>query len=451
MQIENENSIGTGILKSYRWRVIAPMMLVMYMFAYLDRTNISFALSGIEESFAVTSSVSGFITGIFFIGYMILQVPAGHLASHKSAKRNILILGILLGVFSSLQGFANNITIFIIMRFLLGVAEGGMLPTMYVLVNNWFPARERGRATSTFMLYQALAPLVMSPVSGYMVASLNWAELPGWRWMFILQGIPAVIFAIVFYIVVPDHPKWATSKKFSEQERLYLLAELDREAKEEKVVKEKTYWKAALNSSFILTTLAWLGMVIGNYGIFMWMPVIIEKTSSLGYTAIGFISMLPWIAATVGMIAVGIINDKWRNRKGLLAILQTMSGVSILLLLVVSTVNFWLTILFLTIAVTGAVSASAVYLSSLSDLIPSGLLGGLTGVFSAVGNLGGFIGPVVVGALMSKASQTGGSELNGGMGFIAIVYFIAAILILFVKSQKKKDMGKEYKVTAKEG
>lgn len=117
MQIENENSIGTGILKSYRWQVIAPMMLVMYMFAYLDRTNISFALSGIEESFAVTSSVSGFITGIFFIGYMILQVPAGHLASHKSAKRNILILGILLGVFSSLQGFANNITIFIIMRF----------------------------------------------------------------------------------------------------------------------------------------------------------------------------------------------------------------------------------------------------------------------------------------------------------------------------------------------
>ena len=173
----------------YRWKVILPMLLSMYMFAYIDRTNISFAMGGIEKSFGVSATVSGLISGIFFIGYTLLQAPGGHLASTTSARRNILIFGILTGIFDMLQGFALNISMFIAIRFVLGVCEGVMLPTMYVLIAKWFAEEDRGRATNTFMLYQTLGPLIMSPLCGFLVAYANLGSMESWRWMLILEGM----------------------------------------------------------------------------------------------------------------------------------------------------------------------------------------------------------------------------------------------------------------------
>jgi ACS family tartrate transporter-like MFS transporter len=425
----SDSPIDQRIRRSYRWKTIVPMIMLMYIFAYLDRTNISFALDGMEETFAFSPTVSGFISGVFFIGYMFLQMPAGHLASRKSAKRNILIFGIFTGIFAFLQGIVNSTESFIVVRFLLGVAEGGMLPTMYVLITNWFPERERGRATSTFMLYQTLAPLLMSPISGIIVASIHWSGIPGWRWMFILEGLAPLLWAIVFYFVVPDHPNQASSKRMGEQERTYLLQELEKEAQVPKVIQEKSYWRAALNPNFIFLTLSWAAMVIGNYGISMWLPVIIKGISSYGYAAVGFISVLPWLAATLGMILTGVINDKWGNKKSLLFLLEVISGIGLLISALIGTSNPLLAILFISITMMASCSASAVYLTTLPKLFPANMLGGLTGIFSAIGNLGGFVGPFIVGALMS-----GGNKL-AGLLFLSCVYIVSAILITFVKLQ----------------
>jgi MFS transporter, ACS family, tartrate transporter len=416
---------------NYRWKVIVPMILLMYIFAYVDRTNISFALEGMQKTFVITSTVSGFISGIFFFGYMLLQMPAGHLASRKSAKWNILILGIFTGIFATLQGVVSNVETFLVVRFLMGVAEGGFLPTMYVLINNWFPECERGRATSIFMLYQTLAPLIMSPISGLIIASANWGGLPSWRWMIILEGLAPMIWAIVFYYVVPNHPKEASNKRLSSQERLYLLQELEKEAQKPKIIQEKSYRKAALNPNFIMITLAWTGMCIGNYGISMWLPVIIKGMSNYGYAQVGFISALPWLAATIGMILTGYINDKWGNKKSLLFILLTIAGMGLLVSTWIGTSNLWLAIVFISITMMAANSASPVFLTSLSQLLPANILGGLTGIFSAVGNLGGFIGPFIVGALMS------GGNKSAGLLFLSIVYIVSAIVITFVKLNKK--------------
>lgn len=417
---------------NYRWKVIMPMLLIMYMFAFVDRTNISFAMTGMQETFAITTTVSGFISGIFFFGYMLLQMPAGHLASRSSAKRNILILGFFTGLLAILQGVVNGIPTFIVVRFLLGVAEGGMLPTMYVLISNWFPERERGRATSTFALYQTIAPLVMSPISGLIVAS-NWHGFPGWRWMFITEGLAPLVFAIIFYLVVPDHPEKAKSKGLGEEERHYLLEELEIEEKKPKIIQEKSYWKAAFNPNFIFLTLSWGAMVIGNYGVSMWLPVIIKGISQYGYAKIGFISGLPWLAATFGMILTGIINDKWGNKRSLLFILEAIAGVGLLSTALIGTSNFWMSIVFISITLMASASATAVYLTALSELFPANMLGGLTGIFSAIGNLGGFFGPFIVGALMS-----GGNKI-AGLLFLSGIYIISAILITFVKLRKKSS------------
>ncbi|WP_144529838.1 MFS transporter [Peribacillus simplex] len=415
---------------SYRWKVIMPMLLIMYLFAYLDRTNISFAMTGMQNTFSITSTVSGFISGVFFFGYMLLQMPAGHLASRSSAKRNILILGFFTGLFATLQGVVNDVPTFIVVRFLLGVAEGGMLPTMYVLIANWFPERERGRATSTFALYQTLAPLIMSPISGLIVAS-SWLDFPGWRWMFIFEGLAPLVFAFIFYLIVPDHPEKAKSKGLGEEERRYLLEELDKEQKKPKIIQEKSYWRAALNWNFIFLTLSWGAMVIGNYGVSMWLPVIIKGISHYGYTKIGFISALPWLAATFGMILTGIINDKWGNKRSLLFILEAIAGICLFSTALIGTSNFILSIVFISLTLMASASATAVYLTALSELFPANMLGGLTGIFSAIGNLGGFFGPFIVGALMS-----GGNKI-AGLLFLSGIYIISAILVTLVKLRKK--------------
>ncbi|MEZ2661708.1 MFS transporter [Aneurinibacillus aneurinilyticus] len=139
--IVNKEELGHTVKDGYRWKVIIPMIFVMYLLAYIDRTNISFALTEMQKTFAITSTVSGFIAGIFFCGYILLMAPMGHLASRKSARKIVVILGVLTGIFSSIQGMVNSVGMLVFVRFLLGLVEGGIYPAMGVLIANWFPIR----------------------------------------------------------------------------------------------------------------------------------------------------------------------------------------------------------------------------------------------------------------------------------------------------------------------
>lgn len=413
---------------AYRWVVVLPMILVMYMLAYMDRTNISFAMSGIEKSYGVTSTISGFISGIFFIGYTLLQAPGGHLASTKSARRNILIFGILTGTFATIQGFAPNITSFVIIRFLLGVAEGVMLPTMLVLISKWFAEEERGRATNTFLLYQTFGPLIMSPLGGYFIAYANWGNVESWRWMLALEGILPIFFAIFFYVIVRDDPKEVTSERFGELERQYLIDSANKEFLKPKIIQEKSYWKAALNPNFILVTFSWFFMVVGFYGINMWLPEIVKSIAKVGYAQVGLITALPWIFVTFAQLLMGYVNDKWGNKKLLIIILESVAGVSLLISSMLGSSNPWLALVFLVITMMTACSASPTYMTTLPMFIAPTMLGGLMGIFSATGNLGGFFGPLFVGRLITLS---GGNKLAGLM-FLGCVFLVSGAMMIFV-------------------
>jgi MFS family permease len=415
-------------LKTFRWTLVLPFIMVEYILAYVDRTNISFALDGMGQTLGMTSATAGFISGIFFIGYVLLQLPAGHLASRVSATKNILVLSIFWGVFSSLQGAVTSVTQLTVVRFLLGVVEGGMFPSIYVLVANWFPASERGRASSFFTFYITIAPLIMSPLSGWIVSSADWWGIPSWRWLFFLEGAPGIIWGIIFWLMIPDNPQKASNKQISAEERAYLLTEFEKEAKQPKVVQETSYWKAALNPSFIFLTLSFTGLVMGNYGIGIWMPVIIKGISNFGYTAVGFISAIPWLLATIVMIYAGVVNDRWGNKRALIIILELMAAAAFLGVSYVGTSNLWLSVALMSVAASGIAAVQGVYFSFLPELITKEMVGGLTGIFAAVGNIGGFVGPFVVGALMA-----GGNKL-GGMLFLAGMLLLAAFFIAFCKT-----------------
>jgi MFS family permease len=431
--------VKSPIKGSYRWKIVIPMIFVMYLLAYIDRTNASFALTEMQKTFAITSTVSGFIAGVFFCGYVLLMAPMGHLASRKSARKIIVILGLLTGVFSSMQGMVNSVEMLVFVRFLLGLVEGGIYPAMGVLIANWFPQNERGRATSIFYLYVTVAPLIMSPVSGYIVSHIHWLGFESWRWVFITQGIPVLLFSIIFYYFVPDHPSKATKRWISDNERQYLLDQQAIEANKPKAIQEKSYWKAAMNRNFIFVALAYfMAGGIGNYGIIMWLPVIIKEFSTFSYTAVGFISAIPWLIGTIGMVSIGIINDKFGNKRVLLFTLNAIAGLSLLSAILVLESSIWAAIFLISITIVGGMSSSAVFMTLISDVFPANMVGGMTGLWNAFGNIGGFVGPFVVGALMA-----GGNKLLG-VGFLSVCYIIGALLVLFVQLRKteKSQIGK---------
>ncbi|ERI09408.1 MFS transporter [Aneurinibacillus aneurinilyticus] len=431
--IVNKEELGHTVKDGYRWKVIIPMIFVMYLLAYIDRTNISFALTEMQKTFAITSTVSGFIAGIFFCGYILLMAPMGHLASRKSARKIVVILGVLTGIFSSIQGMVNSVGMLVFVRFLLGLVEGGIYPAMGVLIANWFPKNERGRATSIFYLYVTVAPLIMSPISGYIVSNVHWFGLDSWRWVFITQGVPVLLFSLLFFYLIPDHPLKASKKRISNQERTYLLEQQAIEASEPKVIQEKSYWKAALNRNFILVSLAYfMAGGIGNYGIIIWLPVIIKEFSTFGYTAVGFISAIPWLIGTIGMVSIGFINDKFGNKRVLLFILNVIAGISLLSAILVLESNLWVAIFLISITIVGGMSSSAVFMTLIADVFPANMIGGMTGLWNAIGNMGGFVGPFVVGALMA------GDNKLVGVGFLSVCYIIGSIIVLFVKLRKEK-------------
>ena len=428
----DSNNIG-----NFRWKIILPAVFLIFLLAQIDRTNISFAMSGMEKTFAVTSAITGFISGIFFIGYVMLMGPMGHLASRRSPRFIILVLGILTGIFSTAQGLAPNITVLVVVRFLLGLAEGGMLPTITVLVANWFPQHERGRAMGLFYMYGPISAIIMSPISGFTVANAQGMGLEGWRWLLISQGLPVVLIAVFFYLLVPDSPDKASTSRLGKAEREYLTNEMKIEAQKPKITKDNSYRKAIFTANFLLMAFAYFcAGGIGNWGITMWIPEIIKQFSSYGFTAVGFIATIPWAIVALTCAIVGFVNDKFKNRKKavllglyIIATVCLFTGTSII------RENLWIAIIAIGVSAGTGIAASSVFITFLQEVYPKNMLGGMMGIWNSLGMLGGFFGPFIVGALMSGSTN----KLNGVL-FLGVCYFVATICVTLLRIPKGMEV-----------
>lgn len=417
--------------KSFRWSVALPLIMVVYVLAYIDRINISFAMGGLRKELDLSSSVGGLITGVFFIGYTVLQFPAGHLASRSSARRNVMVLSVLWSIFSALQGCAGSVTQLVVIRFLLGTVEGGMFPSMLVLVANWFPANERGRASGFFTFYLTLAPLIMSPMSGLILGHVHWFGWASWRWLFILEAVPGIFFALLLYFLVADNPQ--SQKNLKPEEREYLVSTLAYEASQPKAVQTNSYWKAAFHISFVFLTLGFFFRIVGNYGTQIWMPTIVKGISGYSDQVVGVILAIPWLVATVGMVVTGWITDRWGGKRLVAFLEQVMAGLAFLGMFYWGGSNVWLSVTFLTIAITGMASVAGIYYSLLPQLIRKEMVGGLSGIFAAVSNIGGFVGPSVVGVLMS------GKNKLAGMLFLSGMLLLASLCIALIRIKPKEE------------
>lgn len=405
------------------WRIIPPAILV-YIFSFMDRTNIGFAMAGgMNESLGMTASLSGLAAGIFFVGYIILQVPGGHIAEHGSAKKFIAISILLWGGLSTGLGFVQTATQLLVVRFLIGVAEGGVWPAMLVVLSHWFPNEERGRANAYFIMNIAIASIITGPISGWIVNDF------GWRWVFIAEGLLSILLIFVWWPLISDKP--ADAKWISQEEREYIERKL---REEQEGLKTGTNEKVSYGQIFGSANMWKLIFIyffyqVGIYGFTMWLPTILKSITNSGMTGIGMLSTVPYFAMIAGLYLFAQWSDRTMNRRLYTAL--PMLGFAVCF--VASTLfksEVWMSFAFLVGCGFFMQSASSIFWTIPPILFPAEVAGGARGIINALGNLGGFIGPFAVGWL-----RTAFDSYDIGIYFLAITLIAGYLLTLSLPAE----------------
>jgi ACS family tartrate transporter-like MFS transporter len=382
--------------------------------------NVAYAALEMTRDLGFTPEVFGFGAGIFFIGYFLLEIPGALLVEKWSARAWIARIMISWGFFTILVGFVHTAPQFYWARFFLGMAEAGFFPGMIVYLTHWFRAEDRAKAVALFMAAIPVSNIVGAPVSGW-ILGINWLGLPGWRWVFILEGIPAVVLGVVTIFYLPDWPRHA--RWLPADERDWITNELEREKREKESRRTFTVWQALRHREVILVALVYFLGVTGGYGVGFWLPTILKQLSGLSNLAVSFIAAVPYVLL-LAMVLVGWSSDRRRERRWHAAVPLMVAGVA-LGASVAARSHLLAAIVLLAVAAACTWTFAPVFWSLPTALLTQGAAAASIGLINSVGNLGGFVGPYVVGYL---EKQTGSSA--AGLLYLVASLLLAGILVL---------------------
>jgi sugar phosphate permease len=376
-------------MREQRWLHVISVAFVMYTIAYIDRTNISLALPSISRGLHLTPSEAGNASGIFFWGYLVLQIPGGYLAQQWSAKRFVSILLVVWGVCSALTGLVRTGHQFLLMRLLLGVAEGGVWPATLVLLAHWFPSRERARANAYWMLCLPAAVVASSPLSGWILARWNW------RVLLVAEGIFPLLWLAVWWISIADHPRQA--RWISAEEREYLELTLSRESAELRSDKHEPYLRSLVRPQVLILMSVYFLLTTGDYGYLFWLPSAIHKARKVGNLEVGLLFTIPYLITAVGMILMSRHSDKTHERRGHVAFGLGWGGVFMLSGILLTSLSPLLSFLLIAFAMAGPYGSLGPFWAIPTETLPEHVAGSAMGLVNALGNLGGYFGPLLVG------------------------------------------------------
>jgi MFS family permease len=396
------------------------MAVVIYILAYVDRINVAMILPYVDKSFGLSAADSGFAAGIFFVGYMLLQVAGGYLASHWSARKTIAILLVLWGCTAVLTGFVENRTQLYFARFMLGVFEGGVWPAILALLATWFPQQERARANGLWITCLPISAVLMAPLTGWLLTFLTW------RTVFIIQGLPPLLAVVVWWFFMADKP--AQAKWISPEERAYIE---QRVAIENAAKGSSAGFLAAISDrTVLLLTGAYFFWMAGFYGFTLWLPAVVRSFShGAGSLQVGLISAIPFVCALIGIVVNANWSDRTMKRQPFIAIPAIIGACGLIAGQMVHSPA--LQLLFLSIAAVGVYAPFGPFWAVPSAILRSEISGAAMG-FINMGNLGGFLGPFAVGYVRN---ETG----NGFTGFLllSVSLLIFAGLITMVGGDRR--------------
>jgi MFS transporter, ACS family, tartrate transporter len=420
---DGANSFESRTIRKVKIRLI-PYLFLLYVVAMIDRINIGFAGLTMNKDLGLSGKQFSIAAGIFFVGYFLFEVPS-NLILHRIGAR-IWIARILLtwGFVAALTGLVQSVHQLYAARVLLGFAEAGYYPGIVLYLTYWFPQREQARVLALFLTGFAVNSVVGAPVSGFILQHVHWFALASWRWLFILEGIPAIALGFFTYLVLPNRP--GEAKFLTEDERDRLQGELAREEQLKLRQRRHSAMEGMKNPRVWHLVAIYFGMMIGSYTLSFFAPQVVESLSS-GYSKsrVGYLVMIPFLVALVGMILVGRSSDRRMERRYHAAIPLVLGGIGFLSLSAMH--SPFVSMVLLSLLAIG-------YCSSLSPFwaMPSEFLTGFSAasgiaLINSAGNLGGFVGPYVVGFIKDKTG-----ELYGGLAFAGVSLLVAAMLVLLL-------------------
>jgi len=424
--------VGDATVRKIKFRIL-PLLVVLYIIAFIDRANLGFVAKEMNADLGITTAQFGLAAGLFSIGYFLFEVPSNILMRKVGARKWIARILVSWGIMAVVCGFVQDFTQLAIARTLLGVAEAGFFPCVILYLSFWFPERERARVVALFMIALPLATVIAAPLSGLILDNIFWLGLESWRWVFILEGAPALILAAVVLFVLVDSPakaKWLTADEKTWLEttlRAEQAAKLERHGK-------VSFWHSLAGGRVLALSLIYYSKSVAIYVLAFFTPQIIAAASTqLSNTAVGYINAIPYGIAAIFMVYWARHSDKTRERRWHVGIPLIAAGGG-LALMPFAVNNLLLSIVLLTV-ITVAVYATYGPFWSLPSLF-------LTGQSAAVGlaainslaNLGGFVGPFAFGALKDSTGNN-----NWGLAMVSVTCLIAAAMVVGLKFVRQAE------------
>jgi MFS transporter, ACS family, tartrate transporter len=410
-----------AIIKKVFGRLM-PVLFVSYILAYIDRINIGFAAIKMNADLGISPYIYGLGAGVFFLGYFIFEVPSNLLLEKTGARRWIARIMISWGLLSAAMVFIEGPTSFIAVRFLLGVAEAGFFPGVILYLTYWFPQQYRARIIAAFMVAIPVSLAIGAPLSTAILQMDGIAGLKGWQWLFLIEGLPTVLFGFVFLAVIPDRPKDA--KWLNDEEKIWLQATLDSEHKAVAAAHGTSVLKAFVDPRLIALTFIYFANTTTNFGLSFFLPQMIK---SMGATDIqtGFLTSVPYVIGTLGIIIFGYVSDKYQERRWTLFVALMLNGLG--LLLAGSLAGSTLSVAAMAIAAIGIFGTKAPFWPLPSMFLTGSAAAGGIALINSIGNLGGFVGPYMVGWIKETTNS-----YESGLYFLGGLALSAAIVTLIV-------------------
>jgi MFS transporter, ACS family, tartrate transporter len=419
------SAVGQRARRRIAYRLL-PFVFLIYVVNYIDRVNVSFANLRMSADLGFTDTVYGLGVAMFYVSYVLFEIPGAIIVERWSARKWIARIMISWGLVTILTGFVHTTAQFYAVRFLLGVAESSFFPGMIVYLTHWFRQRDRSRAIACLYAAVPSASLIGSPLAGWLLG-VHWMQLAGWRWLFILEGIPAIVLGIITVFYLTDWP--AQARWLPQDERDWLVTELQAELIAKKKIRNYTITQAFFDRRILILIAAWFLALTGSLGTIYWIPTFVKRLSGFSDHLVTTLLLVPALVGIGGMFINGWHSDKTGERHWHTAVPLLAAGL-MFSFLIFARHEAPLAISFLLLGSGFLYAYYPTFWAIPTMMLSESAAAATFGLINSVGQLGGIAGNYGIGLLNVRTHS-----LTASFAFIALVYFASATLILSLRTR----------------
>jgi D-galactonate transporter len=413
-----------GVYRRVRWRLL-PFLMLCYLVAFLDRNNIGFAKLAFTQDLSISEAGYGFAAGIFYIGYILCEIPSNVMLARIGARKTMMRILVLWGLTAAATAFVTTGTQFNVMRFLLGAAEGGFFPGVLFYLTYWVPSSQRARLTALFMLAIPVSGIVGSPISGSIMHVFDGVgSWKSWQWLFVIEGLPAFLLGVTAYFYLQDSPEdaqWLTPN-----EKAAIVHDLRAEQERKRSTSHHSFGAALRDGNFYLLTFMAFALFSASAGFFFWLPTILNTAGVGNVLQIGLVGSIPFIGAAIAQVAVGRHSDKVMERRWHTAGPALVAATGWILLAIGPSHPVY-SVAMLTVVAIGCFGAMPAFWTIPSACLSGNAAAAGIALISSLGAFGGFVSPLIIGWIISRTGSMIYSQI-----YLAALMAVSAWILLFL-------------------